>query len=66
MKGIDERKNSDGSISYRARVRVKGHEPITKTFSSLTLVKKWRKTTEVEFEKDRYFEKHQAQYFGWC
>lgn len=61
VKGIDERKNSDGSISYRARVRVKGHEPITKTFSSLTLAKKWKKTTEVEIEKGRYFDKHEAQ-----
>ncbi len=53
MKGIDERKNSDGSISYRARVRVKGHAPIIKTFSSLTLAKKWKKTTEVEIEKSK-------------
>jgi len=61
VKGIDERKNSDGSVSYRARVRVKGHAPITKTFSSLTLAKKWKKTTEVEIEKGRYFDKHEAQ-----
>jgi integrase len=61
VKGIDERINSDGSVSYRARVRVKGHAPITKTFSSLTLAKKWKKTTEVEIEKGRYFDKHEAQ-----
>ncbi|KIC72290.1 hypothetical protein DB42_DF00040 [Neochlamydia sp. EPS4] len=35
VKGIDERKNSDGSVSYRARVRAKGHAPIPKPFSSL-------------------------------
>jgi hypothetical protein len=61
VKGIDERKNSDGSVSYRARVRVKGHAPITKTFSSLTLAKKWKKMTEVEIEKGRYFDRHEAK-----
>ncbi len=61
VKGIDERIKGDGSVSYRARVRVKGHAPITKTFSSLTLATKWKKTTEVEIEKGRYFDKHEAQ-----
>lgn len=61
MKGIDESKNSDDSISYLARVRVKGHAPIIKTFCSLTLAKKWKKTTEVEIEKGRYFDRHEAQ-----
>jgi|GEM_PF-4087103 len=46
VKGLDERINGDGSVSYRAHVRVKGHTPMTKTFSSLTLAKKWKKTTE--------------------
>jgi hypothetical protein len=43
VKGIDERKNSDGSVSYRTRVRVKRHAPITNTFSSLTISQKVEK-----------------------
>lgn len=61
MKGIDKRINQDGSISYRARVRVKGHPPVIKTFNSLTIAKKWKKDTEVDIEKGRYFDTIESQ-----
>lgn len=61
MTGIDKRVNKDGSVSYRARVRIKGHPTVIKSFSSITLAKKWKKDTEVEIEKGRYFDKIEAQ-----
>lgn len=61
VKGIDKRINKDGTIGYRARVRIKGQPAVTKTLSSLTLAKKWKKDTEVEIEKGRYFDKIEAQ-----
>jgi integrase len=61
VKGIDKRISKDGTISYRARVRIKGHPILSKTFSSITLAKKWKKVTEVEIEKGRYFDRIEAQ-----
>ncbi|MGK5594808.1 MAG: hypothetical protein ACSNEK_05565 [Parachlamydiaceae bacterium] len=61
MKGIDKRVAKDGSVSYRARVRIKGHPILSKTFSSMTLAKQWKKETEVEIEKGRYFDRIEAQ-----
>ena len=61
VKGIDKRVGKDGAISYRARVRVKGHPPVTKTFNSYTLAKKWKKNTEVEIDSGRYFDKLESQ-----
>lgn len=61
MKGIDKRTGKDGAISYRARVCVKGHPPITKTFNSYTLAKKWKKNTEVEIDTGRYYENPEEQ-----
>lgn len=61
VKGIDKRVAKDGTISYRARVRIKGHPILSKTFSSMTLAKQWKKETEVEIEKGRYFDRIEAQ-----
>lgn len=61
MKGIDKRQNKDGSFSYRARVRIKGHPTVIKSFSNMTLAKKWKRDTEVEIERGRYFDKIEAQ-----
>lgn len=61
VKGIDKRISKDGTVSYRARVRIKGHPILSKTFSSMTLAKQWKKETEVEIEKGRYFDRIEAQ-----
>jgi hypothetical protein len=61
VKGIDKRTNQDGSESYRARVRIKGQPTVTKTFSSMTVAKKWKRDTEVAIEKGRYFNQIEAQ-----
>ena len=40
-----------GVTSYRVRVRIKGHKPLSKTFKSLAHAKKWRRVTEGLIEK---------------
>ena len=37
MKGIDKRTHKDGTVSYRARVRIKGHPVLIQSFASKTL-----------------------------
>ena len=52
MGDIQERiSKKTGKKSYLARVRVKGHKPISQTFSNKTLAEKWIKKIEVEFEE---------------
>lgn len=54
MQGIEKRTNKDGSFTYRARVRIKGHPSISESFNSLTLAKKWKRNTESAIEQGRY------------
>lgn len=55
MATIEKRSSSDGVISWRVKIRIKGQTPINKTFSSHTLAKKWAKKTETDIEEGRYF-----------
>lgn len=54
MQGIEKRINKDGSFTYRARVRIKGHPSISESFSSLALAKKWKRHTESAMEQGRF------------
>lgn len=54
MQGIEKRTNKDGSFTYRARVRIKGHPSISESFSSLVLAKKWKRDTESAIEHGRF------------
>ncbi len=54
MPGIEKRTNKDGSFTYRARVRIKGHPSISESFNSLTLAKKWKRNTESAIEQGRF------------
>ena len=53
MKGIDKRIQKDGTVSYRARVRIKGHPIQTQSFTSKTLATKWKRDTESALEQGR-------------
>jgi integrase len=44
--GIQERTNGDGSITYRAQIRIRGHAPISKSFTRRTDAKRWIETTK--------------------
>jgi hypothetical protein len=37
--GIDRREATDGTVTYRVRIRIKGNKPISKTFKNLTHAK---------------------------
>ena len=54
MKGIDKRTHKDGTVSYRARVRIKGHPVLIQSFASKTLAMKWKRDTESEVEQGKY------------
>lgn len=52
--GIDRRTSKNGEVSYRVRIRIKGHQPISKTFKNLTHAKRWKRLTESAVEKGEY------------
>jgi integrase len=54
VQGIEKRTNKDGSSTYRARVRIKGHPSVSESFSSLALAKKWKRNTESAIEQGRF------------
>lgn len=54
MKGIDKRTHKDGTVSYRARVRIKGHPILIQSFASKTLAMKWKRDTESAIERGAF------------
>ncbi len=54
MKGIDKRTHKDGTVSYRVRVRIKGHPVLIQSFASKTLAMKWKRDTESAVEQSKY------------
>src|ERR1700683_3418143 len=53
MASYDKRKNSDGSTSVLAWVRMKGFDPATKSFPSKEAAKEWAGALEAELRKQR-------------
>lgn len=41
----------DGTIAYRARIRIKGHKPVSQNFKNLTHAKRWKRVTEAKIEQ---------------
>lgn len=60
-KGIEERPGSDGQVSYRAKVRVKGYKAETATFARLTDAVRWRQQTEADIRRGKYFQTAEAR-----
>jgi len=54
MKGIDKRIHKNGTVSYRARVRIKGHPVLIQSFASKTLAMKWKRDTESSIERGAF------------
>ncbi len=54
MKGIDKRTHKDGTVSYRARVRIKGQPVLIQSFASKTLAMKWKRDTESAIERGAF------------
>ena len=55
MAAIEKRQGEDGSNSYRVKIRLRGHEPVSATFERLTDAKTWAAQTETEIKNNRYF-----------
>jgi integrase len=54
VKGIDKRTHKDGTVFYRARVRIKGHPVLIQSFASKTLAMKWKRDAESAVEQGKY------------
>jgi hypothetical protein len=52
---IEKRASGDGDITYRVKIRIKGHPAETATFERLTDAKDWAKITEGAIKDRRYF-----------
>ena len=61
MATIQKRTASDGNITYRARVRLKGYPVESASFARLTDAKEWAKQTEIEIRDGRYFKKAEGK-----
>jgi integrase len=55
MATIEERKNEDGSVSYRVRIRLKGRPAVSKSFQRKTDARVWAQRAEVELRRGRAF-----------
>ncbi len=61
MATIQKRIASDGSITYRARVRLKGYPLQSASFGRLTDAKEWAKQTEIGIKDGRHFKTAEAK-----
>jgi hypothetical protein len=61
MATIDKRKAKNGKVTYRVRVRLKGHPVQTATFSRRTDAKIWIQQTESSIREGRYFKTIEAR-----
>jgi integrase len=55
MATIEVREDVEGKVSYRVKVRLKGHPVETATFSRKTDAKLWAQQTETAIREGRYF-----------
>ncbi len=61
MAAIESRCADDGAMSYRVKVRLKGHPVATGTFHRLTDAKRWAQSTEAAIREGRYFKTAEAK-----
>jgi integrase len=61
MATIVKRIKRNGTVTYQAKVRKLGHEPVTGTFTRLTDAKVWAENTEVDMRNGRYFKSSEAK-----
>jgi integrase len=61
MATIEKRQNEDGLISFRVKVRLKGHPTETSTFERLTDARRWVQATEAAIREGRSFRSSKAK-----
>lgn len=62
MSWISERRKKDGTIQYKAVVRVKGYPTRTETFARKADAQKWAKQIEVQMDEGRHFKDGDSRY----
>ncbi len=55
MATIRERRNQNGTVTYHAQVRLKGHPPQTASFKRRTDARRWAARTESDIRDGRHF-----------
>ncbi len=61
MANIEKRVSKDGDMTYRVKVRLKGHAPESATFASKTKAKQWAESTEAAIREGRHFKHAEAK-----
>ncbi len=61
MANIETRTDSKGDVSYRVKVRLRGHAPVSKTFERLTDAKIWAVQTEADIRSGRSFKNPESR-----
>ncbi|MEK6746204.1 MAG: site-specific integrase [Pseudomonadota bacterium] len=61
MATIEKRQGNDGTVSYRVKVRLKGHPVESATFQRLTDAKHWVQNTEAAIREGRHFKSAKAK-----
>ena len=56
-----EKRDTDEGVTYRAKIRIKGHPAQSATFKRLTDAKRWTQSTEAAIRERRYFKTKEAQ-----
>ncbi len=61
MANIEKRISKDGKVSYRVKVRLKGHPPQQATFKRITDAHKWVQQTESAIRDGRHFKTSESK-----
>ena len=61
MASIEKRISQDGKTSYRVKIRLRGHPPVTETFGRLTDARRWAAQTETAIRQNQHFKSAEAQ-----
>src|SRR5699024_4429343 len=61
MATIEQRSSDEGKVSYRVKLRLKGHPTQTATFARKTDAKRWAQQTETAIREGRYFQTIEAR-----
>jgi len=61
MANIEKRTSKTGMVSYRVKVRLKGHPTQTASFERRTDAKKWAQQTETAIREGRHFKTREAK-----
>ena len=61
MANIEKRTSSDGEISYRVKVRLKGFPSQSATFERKSDAKNWAQDTESAIREGRHFKTSEAK-----